>query len=196
MINANNEKNELTDLKNGSVKAFEIIYNRYSGKLYNFIMTISKGDKYMAEEIVQSTFIKLWEVHKQIDPQHQILSYLSTIAKNLLFNKYKRQTVEYVYQEYILNKQNNEDNSTENEIDFKWLEKFTNQLIEQLPPSRKKIFILKKKEDLSTKEIAEMMDISVSTVETQISLAMKFIRAEFEKNYDKILYFVLLVNLI
>ncbi len=196
MINANYEQNELTELKNGSVKAFEAIYNRYSGKLYNFIMTISKGDKYMAEEIVQSTFIRLWEVHKQIDPQHQILSYLSTIAKNLLFNKYKRQTVEYVYQEYILNRQSKEDNSTENEIDFKWLEKFINQLIEQLPPSRKKIFILKKKKDLSTKEIAEMMDISVSTVETQISLAMKFIRAEFEKNYDKIFYFALLVNLI
>ncbi|MDD2552358.1 MAG: RNA polymerase sigma-70 factor [Dysgonamonadaceae bacterium] len=194
MININNEKSELTDLRNGSVKAFETIYNRYSGKLYNFIMTISKGDKYMSEEIVQSTFIRLWEVHEQIDPQQRILSFLSTIAKNLLFNKYKRQTIEYIYQEYALKKQNQYDNTTENEIDLKWLEEFVNELIEQLPPSRKRIFILKKKEDLSTKQIAEIMKISVSTVETQISLAMKFIRTEFEKNYDKLFYLALLVN--
>jgi RNA polymerase sigma-70 factor (ECF subfamily) len=157
-------------------------------------MTISKGDKYMSEEIVQSTFIRLWEVHEQIDPQQRILSFLSTIAKNLLFNKYKRQTIEYIYQEYALKKQNQYDNTTENEIDLKWLEEFVNELIEQLPPSRKRIFILKKKEDLSTKQIAEIMKISVSTVETQISLAMKFIRTEFEKNYDKLFYLALLVN--
>lgn len=194
MINTNNEKSELTDLRNGSVKAFETIYNRYSGKLYNFIMTISKGDKYMSEEIVQSTFIRLWEVHEQIDPQHRILSYLSTIAKNLLFNKYKRQTVEYLYKEYALKEQIDYGNITEEEIDKKWMENFINELIEQLPPSRKRIFILKKKEDLSTKQIAEIMKISVSTVETQISLAMKFIRTEFEKNYDKLFYLALLVN--
>ena len=196
MKNIYNENNELIDLQNGSFKAFEAIYNAYSGKLYNFIMTISKGDKYMSEEIVQSTFIRLWEVHEQIDPQHRILSYLSKIAKNQLFNKYKRQTVEYVYQKYILNKQTNHDNTTENEIDFRWLDKFVNELIQQLPPSRKKIFILKKKENRSTKEIAEMMNISVSTVETQLSLAMKFFRNEFEKNYDKLFYFALLVNII
>ncbi len=196
MTNIKDDKNVLADLRNGSFKAFEAIYNTYSGKLYNFILTISKRDKYMAEEIVQSTFIKLWEVHEQIDPQHRILSYLSKIAKNLLFNKYKRQTVEYVYQEYFLNKQTDHDNTTENEIDFRWLDKFINELIEQLPPSRKKIFILKKKEDRSTKEIAEMMSISVSTVETQLSLAMKYIRSEFEKNSDKLFYLALLVNII
>lgn len=196
MTDINNEKNVLTDLKNGCAKAFEAIYNTYSGKLYNFILTISKGDKYMSEEIVQSTFIRLWEVREQIDPKHRILSYLSKIAKNQLFNKYKRQTVEYVYHEYILKKQTNHDNTTENEIDFKWLDKFVNELIEQLPPSRKKIFILKKKEDRSTKEIAEMMNISISTVETQLSLAMKFIRTQFEKNYDKLFYLAFLVNLI
>ncbi len=49
---------------------------------------------------------------------------------------------------------------------------------------------------LSTKEIAEMMSISVSTVETQLSLAMKYIRSEFEKNSDKLFYLALLVNII
>jgi RNA polymerase sigma-70 factor (ECF subfamily) len=181
-----NEVNELIALKNGSNKAFEAIYKRYSGKLYNFIMTISQGDRYMAEEIVQSTFIKLWEVREQINPDKNILYFLSAIAKNMLMNKYQRQTVEYLYQEFSLKEQPVHDITTEKEIDRKWLEDYLDELIDQLPPSRKRIFILSKKDDLSAKQIAELMKISVSTVETQLSLATKFIRKQVEKNYDKL----------
>lgn len=190
------EVKELHALKGGSDKAFETIYRRYSGKLYNFIMTISRGDTYLAEEIVQSTFIKLWEVREQIEPERSILSYLSTIAKNMLMNKYQRQTIEFLYQQLLLKEQPAYDTATEKETDRKWLEDYVDELIEQLPPSRKKIFILSRKKELSTKEIAEIMQISVSTVETQLSLATKFIRKQFEKNYDKLfLLSMLFINL-
>lgn len=180
------EAEELIALKNGSHKAFEAIYNKYSGKLYNFIMTISHGDKYMSEEVVQSAFVRLWETKERIDVEKSILFYLSTISKNLLFNKYRRQTIEFLYQKLMINELKPYHRQIENEIDRKWLEKFVDELIEQLPPSRKKIFILRKKNDFSTKEIAKAMNISVSTVETQLSLAMKFMKTEFAKNYDKL----------
>lgn len=180
------EVEELIALKNGSHKAFEAIYNRYAGKLYNFIMTISHGDKYMSEEVIQSAFVRLWETKERIDPEKSILFYLSTISRNLLSNRYQRQTIEFLYQKLMINEQKPYHRQTENEIDRKWLESFVDELIDQLPPARKKIFILRKKEDLSTREIAEAMNISVSTVETQLSLAMKFMKAEFAKNYDKL----------
>ena len=180
------EEKELTALKNGSYQAFEAIYNRYAGKLYNFIMTLSHGDCYMAEEIVQSVFIKLWEVHREIDPEKSILSFLSVIAKNMLINKYQRQTMEYLYQEFVQNEEPACDTIMEKEIDAKWLEQFIDELIEQLPPSRKRIFILSRKKYLSTKQIAKIMQISVSTVETQLWLAVKFIRKHFEKNFHRL----------
>jgi RNA polymerase sigma-70 factor (ECF subfamily) len=180
------EVKELKALSNGSDKAFENIYKQYSGKLYNFIMTISHGDRYTAEEIVQSVFVKLWEVRQQIQPEKSVLSYLSVIAKNMLLNRFQRQTIEFLYQEYILQEQSPFDTATEKELDRKWLEDFIDELIDQLPPSRKKIFILSRKDDLSTKQIAEMMHISVSTVETQLSLATRFMRRQLEKNYDKL----------
>lgn len=180
------EEKELTALKNGSYQAFEAIYKRYAGKLYNFIMTLSHGDCYMAEEIVQSVFIKLWEVHREIDPEKSILSFLSVIAKNMLINKYQRQTMEYLYQEFVQNEEPACDTIMEKEIDAKWLEQFIDELIEQLPPSRKRIFILSRKKYLSTKQIAKIMQISVSTVETQLWLAGKFIRKHFEKNFHRL----------
>ena len=180
------EEKELTALKNGSYQAFEAIYKRYAGKLYNFIMTLSHGDCYMAEEIVQSVFIKLWEVHREIDPEKSILSFLSVIAKNMLINKYQRQTMGYLYQEFVQNEEPACDTIMEKEIDAKWLEQFIDELIEQLPPSRKRIFILSRKKYLSTKQIAKIMQISVSTVETQLWLAVKFIRKHFEKNFHRL----------
>ena len=180
------EEKELTALKNGSYQAFEAIYNRYAGKLYNFIMTLSHGDCYMAEEIVQSVFIKLWEIHREIDPEKSILSFLSVIAKNMLINKYQRQTMEYLYQEFVQNEEPACDTIMEKEIDAKWLEQFIDELIEQLPPSRKRIFILSRKKYLSTKQIAKIMQISVSTVETQLWLAVKCIRKHFEKNFHRL----------
>ena len=180
------EEKEMIALRNGSEKAFGTIYKRYAGKLFNFIMTLSHGDRYTAEEIVQSVFVKLWEVRAQIQPEKSMLSYLSVIAKNMLLNRYQRQTIEFVYQEYILQEQSPFDTATEKELERKWLEDFIDELIDQLPPSRKRIFILSRKEDLSTKQIAEIMHISVSTVETQLSLATRFMRRQLEKNYDKL----------
>ena len=52
MVDSTDEKHLLIDLKGGSFQAFERLYNMYSGKLYNFIMRLSSGNQYMAEEVV------------------------------------------------------------------------------------------------------------------------------------------------
>ena len=96
MVDSTDEKHLLIDLKGGSFQAFERLYNMYSGKLYNFIMRLSSGNQYMAEEVVQATFIRIWEVHEKVDPASSFISFLCTIAKNLLMNMYQRQTVESV----------------------------------------------------------------------------------------------------
>ena len=116
MVDSINEKRLLTELKNGSFQAFERLYNMYSGKLYNFIMRISSGNQYMAEEVAQSTFIRIWEVREKVDTNASFISFLCTIAKNLLMNMYQRQTVEYVYNEYLLKSSVDRDSQTEENI--------------------------------------------------------------------------------
>ena len=103
-MDSTDEKHLLIDLRDGSFQAFERLYNMYSGKLYNFIMRLSSGNQYMAEEIVQSTFIRIWEVREKVDADASFISFLCTIVKNLLMNMYQRQTVEYVYNEYLKTK--------------------------------------------------------------------------------------------
>lgn len=186
MVDSINEKRLLTELKNSSFQAFERLYNMYSGKLYNFIMRISSGNQYMAEEVVQSAFIRVWEVRERVEPESSFISFLCTIAKNLLMNMYQRQTVEYVYNEYLKNTGVDRDSQTEESIDLRFLNEYIDSLAEELPAQRKKIFILSKRQNYTNKEIAEMMGISESTVATQLSLAVKFMREQLMKHYDKI----------
>ena len=186
MVDSINEKRLLTELKNGSFQAFERLYNMYSGKLYNFIMRISSGNQYMAEEVVQSAFIRVWEVRERVEPESSFISFLCTIAKNLLMNMYQRQTVEYVYNEYLKNTGVDRDSQTEESIDLRFLNEYIDSLAEELPAQRKKIFILSKRQNYTNKEIAEMMGISESTVATQLSLAVKFMREQLMNHYDKI----------
>lgn len=196
MVDSINEKRLLTELKNGSFHALERLYNMYSGKLYNFIMRISSGNQYMAEEVVQSAFIRVWEVRERVEPESSFISFLCTIAKNLLMNMYQRQTVEYVYNEYLKNTGVDRDSQTEESIDLRFLNEYIDSLAEELPAQRKKIFILSKRQNYTNKEIAEMMGISESTVATQLSLAVKFMREQLMKHYDKIvaLLFAFFVN--
>ena len=191
MVDSINEKRLLTELKNGSFHAFERLYNMYSGKLYNFIMRISSGNQYMAEEVVQSAFIRVWEVRERVEPESSFISFLCTIAKNLLMNMYQRQTVEYVYNEYLKNTGVDRDSQTEESIDLRFLNEYIDSLAEELPAQRKKIFILSKRQNYTNKEIAEMMGISESTVATQLSLAVKFMREQLMKHYDKIVALLL-----
>lgn len=194
-------ENEYVDiiigLKSGSFDAFEKIYKLYSGKLYNFVMKISKGDSYWAEEIVQRTFVRLWEIHDQVNPDKSLISYLCTIAKNLLLNIYQRQTVEYIYAEYVLESaQEYSDNNIDDVLDGKLLEKYIDRLAEELPPSRKKIFIMSKRKNLSNKEIALELNISESTVATQLSLALKFMKDKLMNHYGELLTVIIYTVLI
>lgn len=183
-----NHDNEILiqPLKNGSVKAFDALYQLYSARLYNFVLKISNGDTYMAEEIVQRVFIKIWEDRSMLDTQKSFNAFICTIAKNMLMNEYKHQMVEFVYQEYIL--QINEEGSSDgvDKIEYVFLEKYLNTLIEQLTPARREVYIMNRIDKLTVKEIAQRSGKSEKTIEKQLSEANEFIRRQFSKHYDKL----------
>ena len=188
MVDSTDEKHLLIDLKGGSFQAFERLYNMYSGKLYNFIMRLSSGNQYMAEEVVQATFIRIWEVHEKVDPASSFISFLCTIAKNLLMNMYQRQTVEYVYNEYLMKSSVDRDSQTEENIDLRFLNEYIDSLAEELPAQRKKIFILSKRQNYTNKEIAEELQLTVKGVEYHITKALKPLRENL-KDYLPLFYF-------
>ena len=190
------EKEELGLLRNASKESFEALYYRYSAKLYNFVMKVSKGDTYMAEELVQRTFIKIWETREYINPDKSFISYLCTIAKNMLLNEFEHQTVQFIYEEYIKMSVAENDNSTEKEVNKNLLEEYIDILANKLPPKRKEIFNLSRKEGLNNKLIAKKLNISESTIETQLSKALSFMKTQLKDHYDQILSLLIILAMI
>ena len=182
----------IQSLKNNSVRAFDALYLLYSGRLYNFILKISKGDMYMAEEIVQRVFIKIWEERGVLDSQKSFNAFICTIAKNMLMNEYKHQMVEFVYQDYVL--RSNQEGSSEGEdrIEYTFLEKYLDTLIDQLTPARREVYILSRIDKLTVKEIAQKSGKSEKTIEKQLSEANEFVRRQFKNHYDKLFSLVLI----
>lgn len=176
--------NNMNNKNNEERRKFEYIYSTYSGSIYNFVMRMTSGNKYLAEEITQVTFVKLWEKLGTLNNEAAMLSYMFTIARNLFLNKCERETIEYVYYNYILRYSTEQDNTTERHLNEVFLNDFLLKVINELPPQQKKVFSLSKIEGRSNKEIAEEMRLSTNTVERHMSLALRHIRSKLVKYYN------------
>ena len=170
------EADWITALKEGDIQAFNEMFDRYGKRLYNFSIKYLKSAE-NAEEIVQEVFMKIWDHRKELAAQKSLESYLFTIAKNGILNTVRKSKSEQAYQNYA--KINTGKNVLlDEELDFNEIEKAYHEAIGQLSPRRKEIFLLSRKQLLSNLEIAEKMDISVKTVENQMTSAI----AEIRKN--------------
>lgn len=183
-----NDDQLVASLNEGNSTSFNQLYKKHSGKVYNFVMKLSHGDSYLAEEIVQDVFVKVWNVRKTIDPKKSFSAFLCTIAKNMVVNIYLHKMQEIIYQDKMKNSTSfSTENTTEKDVDYSLLETYINSLIEKLPPARREIFILSRKRLMSNKEIANELKLSENTVESQITKALSFIRKEIKNNYGLVI---------
>lgn len=180
----NDDRVLLEKLKSGNVACFELLYSKYSGKLYNYVLSLSKGDFYLAEEIVQNVFVKIWEIRQHINTEGSFNSFVYTVGRNMFLNVVKSRLQEHLYHDYVVDHEAVLDNSVEKEIEYKMLEEQINRLIEQLPPARRNIYVLSRVKNLPNKEIAALLHISENTVESQLNKATQFMRKNLLPYYS------------
>jgi len=152
---------------------FEQLYNAYSRQIYGFALRLSNGDSYLAEEVVQETFIRLWEHWDGLNDQQAALGYLFSTAKHIFLNYCEHEMVRYVYEGYVMLHESEMTLEAENSQDAQSLEQYLKQVIANMPPMRKKVFTMSRFEHKTNKEIAAELGISVKTVEVHITLALK-----------------------
>lgn len=165
-------------IKLGDEQAFELLYRKLYVKLCAFSNKFL-NDPDAAQEIVQDVFTKIWEGREGIDPEASIKSYLFKIAQNLSINTLRRKKVESRYIEiYKLIYIEQDEYSSLESLIAKDLEEDIINSIAKLPLQCRKIFELSRSEGLKYKEIAETMNISIKTVEAQMSKAFRSLRIE------------------
>jgi RNA polymerase sigma-70 factor (family 1) len=162
-------------LQKGDVKAFDLIYEKYSGKLYAFGLKYLKSTA-EAEELVQLVFLRLWENHKNLKEESSFKSYLFTIAYNSICKIFRKRNYQQRFVSDILYDNPQSCFEIEDSIDYQSVLDQVQLIIAKLPERLRKIFLKSRQEGKSTKEIAQEVGLSPGTIDNYISEAIKFIR--------------------
>lgn len=183
-------------LQKSDIESFNILYKKYSPRLYRFSLNYLKSPE-EAEDIVQEVFCCIWEKRKGLNPEYSFNSYLFTIAFNIIKKHFIRLAQKNKFKDewiYSLLKQNDDLDTV---LDYKFLLKEVEAIVNSLPNRRRLIFIKRKFVGLPIKQIAEELGISPNTVENQLTIAQKTIREElFKKKLSGLLFHILFISMI
>jgi len=183
LIDSITEKEIFSLLQKGNTYAYELIFRRYYVSLCGFATRFVEQPE-TSEEIVQNIFLKLWEKKETLSIETSLKSYLFRAVYNscnnhLAHTKIKNRYISIV-RETILKKEHTADPVLDS-LTYKELDQNITQAIEALPAECKKIFKMSRFEGMKYAEIAASLQISVKTVETQISRALQRLRIELKE---------------
>ena len=175
---------------------FDSIYVNNFSRLFLFAKEYVLFDE-EAENIVQDIFLMLWEKREALRVDVSLTAYLFTLVKNKCIDFLRHRMVEQMYSENVKHEYNEElnvklfalesfDHNFSSEED---IETLLRNAIDKLPERCRLIFIKSRIEGKKYKEIAEELNLSVNTVEGQISIALKKLREEL-KDYLPLLLFL------
>ncbi len=159
--------------QNSDQQAFKELYLLYFDRLYKFAFSILHSSEF-AEEAVNDVFLNIWQKRNRLKTIDNLSNYLYIATKNTSFNylskfrKERNTTLDEVLVRFEIDELTPETAFFTSEVRTE-----IEQAINQLPPKTKLVFQMAKVEGLKYKEIAEVLNISVNTIDNHIATAIK-----------------------
>lgn len=155
-----------------TLSEFKSIFDEYYTPIKNFLYYKS-GDIDLSEDITQDVFVKLWDKREEVQ-QETVKSYLYTIANNMLLNKIRHNKVVMTFAER--NKTHQEEQSPEFALEEKEFKVELERVISAMPEKQREVFLMNRIEEMTYKEIADRLELSVKAVEKRMHGALGHIR--------------------
>ncbi len=171
------EQQQLTALAAGDINAFEMIFRTHYQPLCNYAYTFLQ-DKEEAEEIVQSTFLSVWEKKEALAIRTGVKPYLYAMVRNACLNVIKHEKIKQKHAVEELATGIHSHDSVSQAVASSELELRIQSAMEVLPEQCRLVFKLSRFEELKYSEIAEQLNISVKTVENHMGKALKIMREQ------------------
>ncbi len=163
----------LHKLRDGDLKAYALVFDKHYAWLCNYVFKLSH-DRALSEDIVQDVFLKIWEQKKTINISSSLKNYLFKSCHNQFLMHVRREKVHRDMLDNIRWDLLFDRYTDESEYNSKREKLF--ELLEKLPPRCREIFVKNKLENRKYREIATEMQISIKTVESQMSKALHFLK--------------------
>jgi RNA polymerase sigma-70 factor (family 1) len=170
-----NERELLQKIADGDEKAFRKVYDIYYQKVYKLASYLSREAAW-ADDIVQEVFMKCWTKRKEMAQVQYFTSYIGTMTRNQVKNRFRRQAVETTAQKIIANQKAYDIQN--DPLAYNELQKVLAKALSHLTASQRKIFEASRFEGLKNAEIAQKHQMNEVTVKKHLSDALKTIRAE------------------
>jgi RNA polymerase sigma-70 factor (ECF subfamily) len=180
----------LTTLQAGDITAFEMIFKTYYQPLCNYAYSFVQ-DRDEAEEIVQATFLSVWEKKEHLAIHTGVKPYLYAMVRNAALNVLKHEKIKQQHVAIELSIAERSSESVTRTVMASELEDRIYQALNKLPEQCRLVFKLSRFEELKYAEIAEQLNISIKTVENQMGKALKIMREQL-KDYLPLL--IVLMN--
>lgn len=172
----------IIQLNNDSKHAFVELYDKYAGKIYNYVRSMLR-DKSLAEDITQFCFMKVWERRRSIQPERNFAAYLYVIARNAVFKETQNNLTALKFLQ--CSRTVIGDEFTSQDVDLSILQTEIDRVVETLPEARRRIYIMSVKMHLTNEEIARQLELSPKTVQNQLERASGTLRAELAAFCEK-----------
>ncbi|MDW7694550.1 RNA polymerase sigma-70 factor [Flammeovirgaceae bacterium SG7u.111] len=179
-------------IKGGEKQALETLFDRYFEVLCDFSYQFLKS-KDLSEEAVSDVFIKVWENKHQISIQSGVKAYLYRAARNQSLNYLKKEGADlYTDLSEATLKPSDSEHLADQLLMFDELQKSIENIIDKMPKQRKLIFRMNRLDGMKYQEIAEVLGISVNTVQNHMVEATSY----FARKYPRPAYLKTLVSLL
>lgn len=180
-------------LKFDSHEAFVKIFRQYYANLVRFTERFIP-DKSTCEDIVQEAFIRVWINRKKLETDTSIRSYLISLVQNLALNELRHRKVKMLYED--MNHEPILSLSPDEHMFFSELSDAYETALAKLDPEVRETLMLSRQEKLKYSEIAQRLNISVRTVESRISKAIKYLQQNLQIYKSLIFIFLCVRNLL
>jgi RNA polymerase sigma-70 factor (family 1) len=176
--------NELFRLiADGDETAFRLLFHRYVPELRPLIMHITKTPA-VTEDIIQEAFLRLWISRDKLDSIEHPRSWLLRIVFYQAFTYLRRQGVHTKAMDAIAYRQGGSDahNPTEEALAYSQIVRLVAEVVRQLPPQARRIYVLSREKGLRIPEIARELTLSPHTVKNSLVYSLKTIRKRIEQS--------------
>lgn len=173
---------------NDDEAAYRSLFEHYYAALCLFAKRYIE-DKNVREDIVQDVFFNIWEKRKSITANISAQNYLITCVKNLSLNYLRKQGYIQDYQKKIIDNPPIYSNREEDLYMLNELETLLEQTLAKLPPEYRMAFEMSRMEQKSMDEIAEIMGVSIRTVERYRNKALDILKKELKDYLPLLLFF-------
>ncbi|MBX2922832.1 MAG: RNA polymerase sigma-70 factor [Chitinophagaceae bacterium] len=165
-------------LRQNDAAAFIELYNRYHVKMYNWLIRFVKLPD-QAEDIIQETFLKIWEIRHRLQPQQSFPAYLYRISRNKALKLLKKISRDEKLRSRVLLLSAVEINDPEKSFQWQQYQQLLDNAINRLPAQRQKVFKLCRHNNKTYDEVAQELGISRNTVKEHMIKALQDIRQQF-----------------